>query len=103
MTPVGQTSLPFAHRGTAHSRHASFTGAEAARPSRGLKTQLYLQWLRRHGPATDHAAVDGTGISLNAINSIRNTLKDAGLVVDAGLTQTDFGTRRTLWRVKEVS
>lgn len=98
-----QTSLPFARGGSAHARHASFTGAEAARPSRGVKTQLYLQWLRRHGPATDQDAVEATGIPLNAINSIRNTLKDAGLVYDAGLVATTFGTKRTRWGVREVS
>lgn len=98
-----QTSLPFARGGSAHARHASFTGAEAARPSRGVKTQLYLQWLRARGPSTDQDAAEGTGITLNAINSIRNTLIDAGLVVDAGLVKTSFGTQRTRWRVKEVS
>lgn len=97
-----QTSLPFSHRGTAHSRHASYTGAVAGRKNRGVKTQLYLQWLRRHGPATDQEAVAGTGIPLNVINSIRNTLKEAGLVRDAGLTTSEIGTRRTLWRALEV-
>lgn len=97
-----QPALPFAQKGTVHSRHASYTGAVVARKSRGVKTQLYLQWLRRHGPATDHDAVDATGISLNAINSIRNTLMAAGLVGSAGITHGLGGARRTLWRAQEV-
>lgn len=96
-----QTSLPFAHRGTEHSRHASYTGALEARKTRGLKTQLYLQWLRRHGPATDHEAVAGTGISLNAINSIRNTLKDAGFIGDGGHAPGFGSAKRTRWYVLE--
>ena len=58
-----QPVLPFTGR-TQHSRHAGYTGAVVARKSRGVKTQLYLQWLRTHGPATDHAAHDATGLPL---------------------------------------
>jgi hypothetical protein len=97
-----QTALPFAQKGSLHSRHASYTGAVAAKKSRGVKTRLYMQWLRMHGPATDHDAVDATGISLNAINSIRNTLMAAGLVTSAGITGGMSGARRTLWRAQEV-
>lgn len=97
-----QPALPFAQKGTIHSRHASYTGAVAAKKSRGVKTQLYMQWLRMHGPATDHDAVAATGISLNAINSIRNTLMVAGIVVSAGITHGLGGARRTLWRAQEV-
>ena len=97
-----QAALPFAQKGTVHSRHASYTGAVIARQSRGVKTQLYHQWLRRCGPATDHEAVAATGITLNAINSIRNTLMAAGLVESAGITDGACGARRTLWRVREV-
>ena len=97
-----QPALPFAQRGTTHSRHASYSGAVAAKKSRGVKTQLYIQWLRLHGPATDHEAVAATGISLNAINSIRNTLMAADLVTSAGITDGLCGARRTLWRAQEV-
>lgn len=98
---VAQAALPFSGRGV-HSRHASYTGAVVARKSRGVKTQLYLQWLRRHGPATDHEAWDGTGIFLTSINSIRNTLAAAGLIESAGLVEGADGAKRTLWRVKEA-
>jgi hypothetical protein len=96
-----QAALPFTGR-TAHSRHAGYTGAVVARQHRGVKTQLYLQWLRTHGPATDHAAHDATGLPLATVNSIRNTLMTAGLVVSAGLTDGVCGARRTLWRAQEV-
>lgn len=97
-----QPALPFAQKGTVHSRHASYTGAVVARESRGVKTQLYIQWLRRHGPATDHAAHDATGLPLATVNSIRNTLMAAGLVVSSGITDGACGARRTLWRAQEV-
>jgi hypothetical protein len=96
-----QTSLPFARGGTEHSRHASYTGAIEARKTRGVKTQLYLQWLRRHGPATDHEAVAGTGISLNAINAIRNTLKDSGFIGSAGEVPGVGSAKRARWYVLE--
>jgi hypothetical protein len=96
-----QPVLPFTGR-TPHSRHAGYTGAVVARKSRGVKTQLYLQWLRTHGPATDHAAHDATGLPLASVNSIRNTLMTAGLVGSAGLTDGVCGARRTLWRAQEV-
>jgi hypothetical protein len=99
---LDQAALPFTGR-TAHSRHASYTGAVVAGKSRGVKTQLYLQWLRRYGPATDHSAHDATGLPLATINSIRNTLVTAGLVGSAGITHGVEGARRTLWRVQEVS
>jgi hypothetical protein len=99
---LAQPALPFAQKGTVHSRHASYTGAVVARERRGVKTQLYMQWLRRHGPATDHAAHDATGLPLATINSIRNTLMAAGLVVSAGITDGCAGARRTLWRAQEV-
>jgi len=102
MSAIEQTPLPFAHGGTAHSRHASYTGAVVAQKSRGVKTQLYLQWLRRHGPATDHAAHDATGLPLATVNSIRNTLMTAGLVTSAGHTTGVDGAKRTLWLAKEV-
>lgn len=97
-----QPALPFAQKGTVHSRHASYTGAVAGRRSRGVKTQLYLQWLRTHGPATDHDAHDATGLPLATVNSIRNTLMAAGLVGSAGITHGLGGARRTLWRTQEV-
>jgi len=96
-----QPALPFTGR-TTHSRHAGYTGAIVARKSRGVKTQLYLQWLRTHGPATDHAAHDATGLPLATVNSIRNTLMAAGLVVSAGITEGVCGARRTLWHAREV-
>jgi hypothetical protein len=96
-----QPALPFSGR-TTHSRHASYTGAVVAGKSRGVKTQLYIQWLRLHGPATDHAAHDATGLPLATVNSIRNTLMTAGLVVSAGITAGVDGARRTLWRAQEV-
>ena len=96
-----QPVLPFTGR-TPHSRHAGYTGAVVARESRGVKTQLYLQWLRRYGPATDHAAHEATGLPLATVNSIRNTLMTAGLVGSAGITEGVCGARRTLWRVQEV-
>lgn len=99
---IEQAALPFAHKGTAHSRHASYTGAVVAKKSRGVKTQLYLQWLRMHGPSTDHDAHDATGLPLATVNSIRNTLMAAGLVGSAGITHGLGGARRTLWRVQEV-
>lgn len=98
---IEQTSLPFAHRGTEHSRHASYTGAVAAKKFRGVKTQLFLDWLRQHGPATDHDAVDALGrdFPVNVVTSIRNTLKVHGFVEDAGEQRTAIRTTRTLWRV----
>ena len=99
-----QTSLPFARGGTEHSRHASYTGAVAAKKLRGVKTQLYLQWLRRYGPATDQDAIAALGrdFPVNVVTSIRNTLKTHGFIEDAGDERTAIGTRRTLWRAKEV-
>lgn len=96
-----QPALPFTGR-TLHSRHAGYTGAIVARQTRGVKTQLYLQWLRLHGPATDHDARDATGLPLATVNSIRNTLMTAGLVVPAGITAGVCRAKRTLWRVREV-
>lgn len=97
-----QPALPFAHGGTVHSRHASYTGTVVAAATRGVKTQLYLQWLRRRGPATDHEASAGTGLALATINSIRNTLVTAGLITSAGTTSGLAGAQRTLWIVKTV-
>lgn len=96
-----QTSLPFAHRGSPRARHASYTGAVVAKKDRGVKSQLYLQWLRRNGPATDLDAVDGTGLYINVVTSIRNGLKAHGFIEEAGDQLSPIGTRRTLWRVKE--
>jgi len=98
---LAQPALPFSGR-TTHSRHASYTGAVVAGKSRGVKTQLYFQWLRRNGPSTDHDAHDATGLPLATVNSIRNTLMAAGLVVSAGITDGLGGARRTLWRTQEV-
>jgi hypothetical protein len=99
---IEQTPLPFSGR-TPHSRHASYTGAVVAMRSRGVKTQMYLQWLRRNGPATDHQAHDATGLPLATVNSIRNGLVTAGLVISAGVTAGVEGARRTLWRVRELT
>ena len=96
-----QPVLPFTGR-TQHSRHAGYTGAVVARKSRGVKTQLYLQWLRAHGPATDHEAHECTGLPLATVNSVRNTLMTAGVVTSAGITDGLCGARRTLWRAREV-
>ena len=97
-----QVSLPFSGA-TTHSRHASYTGAVVAERTRGVKTQLYLQWLRTHQPATDQDAADALypTLRLNSINSIRNVLVTAGLVEPAGTIEGPCGTRRTRWRIRE--
>lgn len=97
-----QTSLPFAQRGTQHSRHASYSGAVVAKKSRGVKTEMYRQWLRRHGPATDRDAHNALGFDIGTINSIRNTLMKADEVTSCGNTRTAIGTTPALWCVKEV-
>lgn len=99
---VDQVALPFAQKGTVHSRHASYTGAVVAKRRRGVKTEMYLQWLRRHGPATDRDAHHALGFDIGTINSIRNTLMKSDEVTSCGNTRTAIGTSPTLWCVKEV-
>ena len=98
-----QAALPFSGR-TPHARHASYTGARAAERGRGVKTQMYLQWLRAHQPATDQDAADALYplLRLNAINSIRNTLVVHGLMESAGTVTGPCGASRTLWQIKET-
>ena len=99
-----QPALPFAQKGTVHSRHASYTGAIAARKSRGVKTQLYLQWLRTHGPATDRQVRDallGAAADMNSVRPRITELVEGGLVVECG-EQADRETGRMVRVVRAV-
>lgn len=77
-----QSGLPF-QGATPASRHASWTGAEAAAVTRMAKTARYIAVVKAAGSEgiTDHLAAERTGLPLQSINSIRNALKP--LVVDA--------------------
>lgn len=98
--PFTDSGLPFSGS-IAVTRHASWTGAEAAAQHRAGKTQRYLQLLREHGKLSDHAVAALTGWGLSSVNSIRSGVSE--LVIADGYDTAQVGsriTRRTQWRLK---
>ena len=90
-------TLPVSGR-TPRSRHASASGAQRAAIDRGRLSVAYLELLRVTGPLSDHAAAKALGRETGSICSTRNGL--GALVTDSGTYEhTDFGTKRTRWRV----
>lgn len=97
--PYTEQSLPFSGS-TAMSRHASFTGAQAAARSRREKTLRYVDLLKSQGPLTDQDAAAMLGWPLSSINSIRNGLSMVNLIEARGYETQVCGsrsTRRTRW------
>jgi len=92
--------LPFVGR-TPRSRQASYSGARVAARGRGVKVRWYLRLLKI-GPHTDReaaCALDQIVAGVSSICSIRNALKDAGLVEAGGHVLAPTGAKNTRWRL----
>lgn len=95
-TQTGQPDLPWSGKAPI-SRHCSYEAALAARPGRAVKSDLYMDWLREVGQATDHGAAEHFNWPLSSICSIRNGLLDRGLVTALGSCVGAYGKRVTIW------
>lgn len=98
--PYTDASLPFSGTISA-SRHASWTGAQAAQVRRRGTTARYLALLRAEGPLSDHEAARRLKCGLSSLCSIRNGIR--ALLEPAGFDTAEFGgrvTRRTKWRIR---
>lgn len=94
---IAQRDLPYARRGSAHSRHASYSGAVMAQPRAGSQAHRILRELRGYGPSTYFGLADATGLPLATICARMNWLQRKGLVRSCGLTNGLKGAKRSLW------
>lgn len=95
--PYAQNGLPFAA-----GSHESWTAAEKAATTRGQKTVLYLRFLARYGPRTDHEAAAYHRWPLSSLCSIRGNLMHAGLVERSDQTRpSPYGLACRRWQLSE--
>lgn len=90
--------LPFAA-----GSHESWTAAEKAATRRGQKTLLYLRYLARYGPCSDHETAAYHLWPLSSVNSIRNALMHAGLVERSDQTRpSPYGLACRRWQLSSA-
>ena len=82
------------------SHVARATGYHRARPRVQHHATRLLDFLRAHGPATDHECSAGLDLPLASINGARNRLVRDGLVVAVDHRRGPFGVLRTRWGLR---
>lgn len=95
-----QPDLPFARRGSSHSRHASYSGAVTAAPRAGSQADRIYELLRVLPFATYHDLAEDVGLPLATICARMAALRKAGKVESAGTMIGPYGARRTVWRAR---
>ncbi len=82
----------------------SDTSREAADALDGTTTEkdrrAILDYLERHGPATDEQIADALGMNPNSQRPRRLELKDQGLIYEYGRAVTASGRKAKTWRIK---